>query len=93
MKPLHEELVRTALANYVGVPAEEIDRDDELARDWGLDELDLILVALDVEDHVLVFEFPMAELEHTTTVRSLMELTHRWLTRVLPSQPALAATG
>lgn len=87
MTPYSATMVHDVLAHYLAIDPDEVTTDDDLARDWGMDDLDLILVALELED-AFASEFPMARLEEVTTVRSLVDLVRAWLASV--ARPALA---
>ena len=73
------ELVRRALAAHLGIAAEEIDESQDLEQGLGLDPLDLVLVALRLEDlgEVLI-EFPVADLAGVATVADLTAMVRRW---------------
>jgi acyl carrier protein len=68
-----EQLVRIALAAHLAVAPEVIDEAQRLERDLGLDALDLVLVALRLEN-VLEAEIDIADLESLVTVRDFMDV-------------------
>lgn len=68
-----EDLVRVALASHLGVPPASISLEHELDRDLGLDALDIVLVALRLEN-VLEAEVPIADLEDAITVRDFADI-------------------
>jgi len=81
MQPRHTELVRSALAAHLQVPAESLVEGIALEATLGLDPLDLVLVALRLEEQVGV-EFPIALLEDVRTVGDLEMITRAWLASV-----------
>jgi acyl carrier protein len=88
------ELVRYALAQHLGADVDEIDADHLLDEELGLDPLDLVLIALRLEELGEV-EFPVAELETITTVGELTEMVRGWWDRscdavtLVPPAPTL----
>lgn len=85
----HELFVHDVLARYLEVEPDDVATEDHLARDIGFDDLDLILVALEIED-TFASEFPMASLEGVTTVGSLVDLVRTW--RLGDAQPMARAS-
>lgn len=81
-------LVRFALALHLDLAPDAIAQEDRLAEDLGLDPLDLVLVVLRLEE-VVQAEFPVADLEHATTVFDLVEIVRSWRTPA-DEEPALA---
>src|ERR1051326_5655369 len=75
----HESLdiVRFALALHLEVVPDVIALDHRLNEDLGLDPLDLVLVVLRLEE-LAEAEFPVADLEHASTVADLVALVTRW---------------
>jgi acyl carrier protein len=71
--PPSEDLVRVALASHLGVPPEAVSLAHELDRDLGLDALDIVLVALRLEN-VLEAEIPIADLELAVTVQDFADV-------------------
>jgi acyl carrier protein len=76
---MHLEIVRFALALHLGVDPHVIEPENRLEGDLGLDPLDLVLVALRLEE-IEEGEFPVARLETVTTVADLVEIVRRWST-------------
>jgi len=72
--------VRLAIARHIDVPPSELRSTHHLSRDLGLDPLDLVLVALRLEEGADV-EFPIAELESVHTVDDFAELVQAWAER------------
>ncbi len=68
-----EDLVRVALASHLGVPPDAVGLHHELDRDLGLDALDIVLVALRLEN-VLEAELPIADLEDAITVQDFADI-------------------
>ena len=77
MIDMHLEIVRSALALHLEVDSREIDVKDRLDADLGLDPLDLVLVALRLEE-IEQGEFPVARLETATTVADLVAVVRAW---------------
>jgi acyl carrier protein len=69
--------VRLALANHLDIEPSELEPSQDLRRDLGLDPLDLVLVALRLEEGA-VDEFPIAELETVRTIDDFAKLVRRW---------------
>jgi acyl carrier protein len=82
-----DPIVRHLLAVRLETPLEGIDADQELQRDLGLDPLDLVLLALDLEETYRA-EFPMAELELVRTVGDLSTLARAWREANRPERAA-----
>lgn len=80
------DIVRRELSSHIGLPPSEIGRDRRLDRDLGLDPLDLVLLALRLEDREGA-EFPVAELAGVRTVGDLVAVVHTWFF-ALDQQPA-----
>jgi len=78
MNVLNELLVRRAVASHLEVPVDELCSTQSLEDDLGLDPLDLVLIALSLEEDVGV-EFPVALLETVKTVGDLDSLVRSWL--------------
>lgn len=78
MNVLNELLVRRAVASHLEVPVGELYSTQSLEDDLGLDPLDLVLIALSLEEDVGV-EFPVALLETVKTVGDLDSLVRSWL--------------
>jgi acyl carrier protein len=72
-----EPTVQQLLARRLGAAPERILGAHELTRDLGVDPLDLVLVALDLEE-IEDGEFPIAELENIRTVDDLANLVRDW---------------
>jgi acyl carrier protein len=73
-------LVQRALAARLRQPMAAIVESHEIERDLGLDGLDLLLIALQLEEDA-GFEFPAALLKRVRTVADLVELVAGWLER------------
>lgn len=82
------EIVRFALALHLDVIPDAIDMGDDLARDLGLDPLDLVLVVLRLEE-MAEAEFPVADLEHTKSVQDLVSLVRTWCEGAETDRPTL----
>jgi len=84
------ELVRFALALHLSIDPMEIELEQRLEADLGLDPLDLVLVALRLEE-IEEAEFPVADLEAVTTVAELVGVVREWSggdrSATLPPQP------
>jgi hypothetical protein len=79
MNAHHDARVAQALTHYFGIDAHARFRDLHLKRDLGLEPLDLVLFALELEEaDGPPFEF--AALEHVVYVQDLIELLGRWFT-------------
>jgi acyl carrier protein len=72
-----DPMVRHLLARRLGTAPERILGAHDLAHDLGIDPLDLVLVALDLEE-VERDEFPIAKLETVRTVDDLSRLVCSW---------------
>lgn len=79
----HDALVRHTLAAHLDVAPEAIAEAMDLDDDLGLDALDLVLIALALEERVGA-EFPLALLESVTSVRQLSSLVGTWIEVVAP---------
>jgi len=77
MIDIHLEIVRFALARHVGIDPDGIEPGQRLEADLGLDPLDLVLVALRLEE-IEDEEFPVADLETVTTVSDLVAVVRAW---------------
>ena len=77
MIDMHLEIVRFALALHLRIDPEEIALEDRLEADLGLDPLDLVLVALRLEE-IEEGEFPVARLEMVATVGDLVAVVRGW---------------
>ncbi|WP_146647644.1 acyl carrier protein [Labilithrix luteola] len=82
------DIVRRELSSHIGWAPAEIGRERRLDRDLGLDPLDLVLLALRLEDREGA-EFPVAELAGIRTVGDLVAVVHTWFF-ALDQQPAVA---
>jgi acyl carrier protein len=82
---MHLEIVRFALALHLSVDPHDIGLGDRLEADLGLDPLDLVLVALRLEE-IEEGEFPVARLETVATVADLVGIVRAWST--MPSSLA-----
>jgi acyl carrier protein len=89
MESLTDVMVTRAIASHLAMPVDEIDGHDSLAEDLGLDALDLVLVALRLEENIGV-DFPLARLDGVVTVDDLVALAASWLSLVddRPTAPA-----
>jgi acyl carrier protein len=89
------EIVRFALALHLGVDSEGVELHHRLDADLGLDPLDLVLVALRLEE-IEDAEFPVAQLEMVRTVSDLVDVVRDWAsgdrTGTLPPPPPPART-
>jgi acyl carrier protein len=79
-----DSLVRQVVARHLAVAPCEIAPMQHLERDLGLDPLDLVLIALRLED-IEQIEFPMSRLEGAETVGDLTRI----LRAVRASEPAV----
>ena len=70
MRQSPDEIVRTVIARHMQVAPTTITRRSHLQRDLELDPLDLVLIALRIEN-IKGVEFPIAELEEAHTVADL----------------------
>jgi acyl carrier protein len=91
------EIVRFALALHLGVDSEELELHHRLEADLGLDPLDLVLVALRLEE-IEDAEFPVARLEMVHTVGDLVDVVRDWASpdhtaTVPPPPPARMQSG
>jgi acyl carrier protein len=71
------EIVRFALALHLEIVPDAVVESDSLTEDLGLDPLDLVLVALRLEE-LAEAEFPVADLEHARTVGDLVAIVREW---------------
>ncbi|MBX3192409.1 MAG: acyl carrier protein [Labilithrix sp.] len=78
LENLPDAIVQNALACHLRTPEASFDAALELERDLGLDPLDLVLIALGLEEAVGV-EFPVALLEGVRTVGDVARLVSTWL--------------
>ncbi|MBS2011663.1 MAG: hypothetical protein JST00_02020 [Deltaproteobacteria bacterium] len=78
MDVVNEWLVRRAIAAHLEMAQDEIEAQQSLEDDLGLDPLDLVLITLRLEEDVGV-EFPVALLETVKTVGDLEDLVRSWL--------------
>lgn len=81
MEVSNQSLVRRAIAAHLDIAVDELSAADTLEGDLGLDPLDLVLVALRLEQDVGV-EFPVSLLEQVKTVADLDGLVGSWLSVV-----------
>jgi acyl carrier protein len=73
MRESLDEMVRAVVARHLEVAPATITRSTHLQRDLELDPLDLVLIALRIED-MMETEFPIARLEGASTVGDLMSI-------------------
>jgi acyl carrier protein len=73
-----ERMVKSVIAHRIDVTPELVRPADHLRRDLGLDDLDLVLVALELES-IAEIEFPLAELELVHTVADFLSVARMWL--------------
>jgi len=71
-------LVRAALALYLDRKPTEIDTDDELEKDLGLEPLDLVLIVFRLEEFAEA-EFSIADLEGVVTVGDFEAVVGEWM--------------
>jgi acyl carrier protein len=69
----NEELVRAVIARHMQVDPTTLTRSSHLQRDLELDPLDLVLIALRIED-IKGRDFPIAQLEWAHTVADLTRI-------------------
>lgn len=77
MIDIHLEIVWFALALHLDLDPEWIQPGHRLEGDLGLDPLDLVLIALRLEE-IENEEFPVADLETVTTVFDLVTIVRAW---------------
>ncbi len=70
--------VHRALARHLGIDPRRVAPSDRLGEDWGLDALDLALIALALEEGEAM-AYPMGDLQTLHTVADLVSLTRAWL--------------
>jgi acyl carrier protein len=85
MRSSFSELVRQAVALHLEVDEIEVRPSQHLRRDWGLDPLDLVLIALRIEDRTQI-EFPIERLDGAETVGDITRILRS--TRARPSSAA-----
>lgn len=68
-----DEIVREVVSRYLELDTSEVDLDQHLDRDLGLDPLDLVLIALRLEEIESVV-FPMERLGTAVTVQDLASI-------------------
>jgi acyl carrier protein len=68
------EIVRAAVARYVGVDPHTLSPCDDLRSGLGLDPVDLVLIVVGFEDAVASTEFPLASLDDARTLSELAAL-------------------
>ena len=68
-----DEIVRTVIAHHVQVAPATIDRGGDLQRDLDLAPLDLVVIALVIEE-MTGCEFPIGRLEEARTVADLSRI-------------------
>lgn len=77
-----EDLVKRVLLHHLDLAPGALRLGHDLRRDLGLDDLDLVCVALDLEDIErrtgAATEFPVARLEDVRTVADLIALSRDW---------------
>jgi acyl carrier protein len=71
MRESLDEMVRAVVACHLAVARETISPATRLQRDLELDPLDLVLIALRIED-IVGLEFPIARLEGVRTVGDMV---------------------
>lgn len=71
-RPWHD-IVCAALARHLKVAPTQLAATQRLAQDWGLRPLDLVTVALELED-VEAIDFPIAGLHTARTIGDLVVL-------------------
>ena len=86
MRSSFSELVREAVARHLEVDEIEVSASQHLRRDWGLDPLDLVLIALAIEDRTQI-EFPIERLEGAETVGDLARILRSTRTHARPPLP------
>ena len=79
MRSIAEATVYEALAMHLDIEEDEIDDAKRLDEDLGLDPLDLVMIALRLEDLEPGFgEFQLAELGGAKTVGDLVFVVRSW---------------
>lgn len=78
MKEQCLRIVQRAVARHLAKKESEITPEQDLALDLELDPLDLVLVAMRLEDEVESLEFPVESLARVRKVRDLVELVRDW---------------
>ncbi|MEZ4261044.1 MAG: acyl carrier protein [Polyangiaceae bacterium] len=68
------EIVRAAVARYLGVSPVSLSPDDDLRSGLGLDHVDLTLIVLGFEGTITWSELPLASLDDTRTLSELSAL-------------------
>lgn len=84
------EIVRFAIALHTEIPPEAIEELDRLDRDLGLAPLDLVQVALHLEE-LGDSEFPVADLEGASSVGDFVDIVRAWCD--VDAAAGAAATG
>jgi acyl carrier protein len=93
------DLVRQAVAQHLGIDDLEIHEDQHLEDGLGLDPLDLVLVALRLEElgqvHIAseLAEFPVADLERVVTVGDLADMVGGWWQTAVATAPRRPESG
>ena len=83
MIQLQSDRLGLALSRHLGLRAETFEAAMRLEEDLGLDPLDLVLVALRLEEEEQS-EFPLGGLESIRTVADFTELVEEWLADSAP---------
>lgn len=79
MKSPSQAIVHELLATHLGIESEAIENGQHLDRDLGLDPLDLVLLAMRLEDlGPDRGDFPIEQLDPAMTVRQLAAVFQRW---------------
>jgi acyl carrier protein len=68
-----EDMVRDVVARHLDVEASTLTLEDDVEKDLGLDPLDLVLIALRIEENVSI-EFPIARLESVHRLDDLIDI-------------------
>src|SRR5438128_292507 len=78
MAYLDDDFVRAALAQYLDLKPSDIDKGAELARDLGLEPLDLVLIVFRLEEFADA-EFSISDLEGVVTVADFDRVVRAWV--------------
>ncbi len=85
-----QDYARVALAQHLNVDPAALEASHNLEHDWGVCRLDLVLLALRLED-IEHIDVPFDELADITTVGELSRLFGRWLRTTKKGQPDIRA--